>query len=315
MIFHIANLTKSSTIRKLSFNNFSSSMKLKAVIFDFPVVISRIEPPSIEEVEEIQKESINMAKKSMESITKLPAGSINSFASTPTIMSNSNISSSPSPNNKLDVPISFKEKYADKINLKLAQKSARIANGLGGELVGQSKGLSSRWMFPINMGNLLDYFKNRSVSLCLIGGRFSGNEVEKETKFLENLKNHLKPTEFAYIRPPFSSYIKNGNDGDLELAEENWNRESIQNILDKLNCQPHELLLVSKKEKLMKLCKEKGILACRYKGNVFSLEADKQKKIDENHISVQFTARNINDIKDSVDSIIGISLRSSVVGF
>jgi hypothetical protein len=194
------------------------------------------------------------------------------------------------------VPIDPKLKYADKLKMKLAKNVSGKVNQFGPTgLEAALHGSASRWLLAEGMGDVLDYIFNRSVRLAAIGAA-----VEYQPHTVQQLTTQLKSTKFAYIRPSINPNPYLNSKVPVEDIQKHI-VQTFEEMEDKLQVKKTEVLVVSPEELVLAVAHQRGYYTCRFR----------QAGRMSGQVSTDFTANNAVEVKDAVDDLIGVALRSS----
>jgi chemotaxis response regulator CheB len=198
--------------------------------------------------------------------------------------------SSPKSNKKVD----FQTKYADKIMMKKAKNAQKIGNFQGSVFT-----QATRWLLKEGMGDILDYAFYRSVKLALIGSYHVPNLL------LHQLQSQLNQTKFSFIRKAEDEMNLSSNRKDAKYYQE-LHHQSFLQMESELKYQKGEILVISGDDDLLSIARNHGYYTCRYSGG---------NNVRYGSVTTDFHATKSIEIKDAIDDLIGIALRSSVSGF
>lgn len=190
---------------------------------------------------------------------------------------------------KTDFPVDPKLRYADKIKMKLAKHNMDTARGSSAGAA-SLLGSDSRWLLAEGMGELLDYLHNRSIRLAIVG---SSHLTQSTT---DQLAQQLSATKLSFVRPDFDAEEKT----PATLAA--WTERSLLDMEQSLHVRKSEVLLVSGQEDTLVAGKHQGYFTCRYRppGGLYG------------QVSTDFIAQDHLEIRDAINELTGIALRSSV---
>lgn len=211
--------------------------------------------------------------------------------------------------------VEYKNKYADKIKMRIAKQAQAAAAVPGG---GNVLNIATRWLLKEGMGDVLDYTHNRTVKIAALGGYDRANVT------LTQLKSQLNATQLSFVRThPLANSADdkeqlklwcsthwnlppNGSDAQLKKEIETQRRalwaQSMQDMESALQVTRSNILFVSGDETALMLARDNGYYTCRFTG-----EAKRYGQI-----TTDFKAEDNLQIKDAIDGLIGIALRHSV---
>lgn len=183
--------------------------------------------------------------------------------------------------------VDYKAKYAEKLQMRVAKAAAK--SSFQGNIVNNA----TRWLLKEGMGDVLDYTYNRTVRLALVGGYESSQQTIKQ------LASQLSTLKFSYIRDPVTDFDQVQRDPSYrkEIYE-----QSLRRLEEQMSAKRGEILVVSGDEVMLQLSKDRGYHTCRYTGE--------QKRYGQ--VTTDFRANVSMEIKDAIDELIGIALRTSV---
>lgn len=248
--------------RALSGHSFSyPGMPLKAVIFDAPVIIGRLTPPTGADIEKMAEEAQSEMKTLSHAILGTSSAPIRTEPEP-----------SPIPQPPTDAPLPPSVRYAEKIRLKAAQRSvtATLAATGGGFSAITGAGTSSRWMLASpGIGQVLDYLAQRGLKLGVLG-----NPDMTSSRHWNTFRTQLgNSTPLSYVRPDYDreNILKqavklglNTPSTDREFIS-TWSSAALNQCITELNISPREVLVISGNEGTLVYAKDKGYRTCRYR--------------------------------------------------
>lgn len=170
-----------------------------------------------------------------------------------------------------------KVKYADKLRLKVSKHN--VDNPSHNPLRDSLRGSSSRWVIADGMGDLLDYLFNRSMRLAVL------KDEATDAKRMDQLASQLRPTTLS-----FASMAPVSEDALIEMENE-------------LGFRKTDIFFVSSSDQSLALARKRGYFSCRY------------RPVDGlyGQVTTDFAAASALEIRDAINELTGIPLRSSVL--
>lgn len=191
------------------------------------------------------------------------------------------------------VVVDYKQKYAEKLAMKTAKAAQKSS------FAGNVINTATRWLLKEGMGDVLDYTHHRTVKLAALGG------PERSTSTIHSLASQLNSTKFSHVRACFDDHELAAQTIRLSQNPEDrkaWLTKTMIEMEERLDVSRAQVLLISGDEMMLSLARDRGYYTCRYTGDT--------KRFGQ--ITTDFRAEKALEVKDAIDSLIGIALRSSV---